>query len=342
MQTNSKIKDKKINNSIISSFIKITRNIDKYPFVKFLTKEQRKALEDDFINSVKKYIEDDIQVINLKNISDVQKKIFYEKGIINENSTNKNTTLIRLPKNDIFIHLNDENHINIITSKSSLSFEDEYKKIENIENILSKDFTYLASTKYGFLTSKIKNCGLGLKISALVYLPGLFLNKKISKTIKLYSERGYYIKPWIYDNNENIQLGYYEVTSKINFGISEKELINGLNSGIETLVDKDKEALIEYFEYNKNKLIDKIYRSYGILKHAISIDYNEALEHITNIRIGLILDMAIDTSVEKINEIFIKIKEGFVKEFAEKNNISTELARAEIIKTHLEQGRKNV
>jgi protein arginine kinase len=124
----------------------------------------------------------------------------------------------------------------------------------------------------------------------------------------------------------------------LNFGATEKELIDRFTSGINDLIKLNNQLLIEFVSRNKDEFVDKIFRSYGLLRYSNMMDYNEALYHLSNLRIGLILNEKLDISLEVLNDLFIKIKEGYVERFSIKNKIEDgKTAISRIIKCSLEK-----
>ncbi|MCK4799016.1 MAG: hypothetical protein KAT05_16705 [Spirochaetes bacterium] len=310
------------------------RNFDKYPFVSCMSDEKKKKFENEAINFINDW-QQETSIFNTNILNNNEKKIFSDNNLIDETYfETKNGTFIILPVNNISILLNYINHINISILKPMLHIKEGYSDIEKIESVLGKRFPYAASTKYGFLTPYINTCGLALKISALIHVPGLYLAKKIKETFNILSKSGYGIKPWRYDKGTK-DTAYFMVSSRLNFGVSEEQLIQRFIKGIENLIEIDQEALIKYYNKNKDSLVDTIYRSYGILKYATQMDYSEALNHLSNIRIGLKCGKNLPIPIDILNRLFILIKDGHVNILAKEKNIGEKKARANIIRTLL-------
>ena len=150
-----------------------------------------------------------------------------------------------------------------------------------------------------------------MRVCVLAHLSGIKLLKKEKEVFRMYPERGYLIEPYyliedIDQESEIKNTDYYIISSRLNFGVSEKNLISRFTQGIENLLNLNKKYLLEYYQKNKKELVDTIFRSYGILKYATKISYREALEHISNIRVGLIIGENIPVTNTILNKIFVK------------------------------------
>lgn len=336
MQVNNKLL--KIPSVIFSNLI-LYRNINGYKFEKFLSIDKKEEIEKKIINFIKNLKYDSV-IYDLNKMDDIEKDYFADNLFDNKFFYRKDGKFIYLNRNDITILLNYNDHLTIIINKPQFSLNEQYINIVDIEDKISSKFSYMASTKYGFLTSYVKNCGLGLNINVLLHLPGIGLSKD-NDYLEMYTNRGYTIKKVIFNNNEELK-DYYLFSSIQNFGVSEDDLINRFNLGITQLDELDNNLLMEYYLKNKDSFDDKIYRSYGLLLYAKLMNYNEALEHLTNLRIGIKLGIKIPIDITKLNVIFNKIKEGNINFISNNEKVNKDYAIIKVIRSNLNTENKYV
>jgi protein arginine kinase len=324
-----------INNSaiyapVILSKIYIIRNLENYPFSLTCTQEKKDEIEEKVI---------DYLSLNYKDIriSDYKNKA-HKFDIIDEMLLGKNNKIgkiINFEKREISLVLNTNDHINIIVSDNNFNIEESYKKAEDIENQLASKFNFAASTKYGFLTSYIKNCGLGVKIAVLINLSGVVSLKKQNSLFTKFYEKGYDIKPldqYKFDENET---SYFIISTALNFGLSENDLIEKFICDINELLNTNHSYIVEYSLKNKDEFVDNIFRSYGILKYARLIDIQEAVYHLSNIRMGINIGEDIPVSIETLNNIFVLLHEDYINSLVEKEKKPSDAIIAKIIRSHL-------
>jgi protein arginine kinase len=320
------------NSCIVFSRINLRRNIEKYNFVNSLSNEKKVKLESEVAGYASE-IDNSSLLYDLSNISENDKGVFLDEELVTgEFAGKENGKFVYLSDNNLTILLNDNDHLNIFIVKPDFDLSGAYGALEKVEEKLGKRFNFAASNKYGFLTSNIKNSGIAMKINVLAHLYGITATDKLKEVTKLYSERGYIITPWIY-REEKENFGYFNITTKLTFGVSEKNILSRFTSGIESLLKMNENALVEHYNKNKEEIVDSIFRSLGLLKFALKMSYKEALEHISNIRVGLALGLDIKCDAAKVNKAFMEIKDGYVSKFAAENEIvDNEKARAEILK----------
>lgn len=309
----------------------VYRNIENYPFCKNLDNDKRKRLEEEIINYTLDNIKD-VKVFHTNLLKSYEKTFFIEKNIDTRSFfEGKNNKFLYLPNEDLYIILNSDNHLKFVIS-SDISLKEQYKTISTIENLFNQRFKFYFSSKYGFLTQNVKNCGLGLKLSVLLHIPGIVINNKDNSIFKDLSKKGYYLRLWKKLKENNF---YYLVTSKLSFGLSEEKLIDRFNIGIMKLMEMEKKYFLDYYNNNKENIDDIIHKSYGILKYSKKIGYEDTLYLLSNLFFGIQSDFNLSIKKENINRIITKINDGYIainNNFDEEN---LEKIRAEMIKNNL-------
>lgn len=330
------LKDKGLQNfCIINSRIRVLRNIKNFKFAQHLDKKQKIEIENIvinlFVNSQFK-----ISIIDCNNFSSYEKNFYKEKFFINENSLGKNKRIIYFNELDIIIIFNEIDHIRVIGVSEGLKLKFIFKEVFNIEEFLSDFLKFSASIKYGYLTPVIKNCGLGLKLSSLILLPGISLNENKESIFSDLEYRGYFIVP-LYENSF-----YYIVSSNINFGVSEEKLVERFEQGINSLLEIDKKELMQFYNKNKENIVDIVFRSYGLLKYAQRLSYEEALENLSNVLIGVMVNILYFKKKINIARFFDNIKESNIIRSNEDCN-DVDRIRGDIIRNFINSiGENNV
>jgi protein arginine kinase len=332
-------KENKTSDDFILSRIRIVRNISNYPFTDNLNAEKRNDLENrliDYISSLK----EKTSVFDSSSVNPNQIQVFIENSFENSDFfAKKNSKMIFFDKSKTALVLNSGEHLKFVNIRNDLSLKDQFKEVTKLETKIGNNFVYAASSKYGFLTQELKNCGLGMKISVLVHLPGIFLQNRYKETFEDLLKKGYLVEKWL---NEKEGIFFYIISTKMNFGVTEENLIDRFSSGLKSLLSMEKEILMNYYNNNKIELDDIIFRSYGLLKYAIKMDQNEALTNISNILTGLELGMDLKIEPKNINMLVKDVLDGNIALIAEKENVDKLVARANLIKKFLISGEQYV
>jgi len=303
-KTGNREKDKNLEDLyVINSRIRLIRNIKNFQFVHSLTNKQKNEIENHIINL---FNNSDFKFLTIEcnNITDNDKNFYKNNFFIDENFLNRTKRFLYFEELSTVLLFNEKDHIKLIGINNGLSFNSIFKNIFKIEEFLSNNIKFSASVKYGYLSPEIKNCGLGIKFSAMIHLPGISLNEDKDAIFSDLMQRGYLVKPF-YDNSF-----YYIISSNINFGVSEEKLVERFEIGIKNLIELDKNELFQVYNKYKENSVDTIFRSYGLLKYIKKISYEESLKNISNILIVLITDNFYCKKRINISDIINKIKDS--------------------------------
>lgn len=293
-----------LENFIINSRIRLLRNVTRFPFVSKLNADRKKRMEIEFLDFFKT-LGKKIKVFKTNGFSNTEILYYKERLLEKEVFFSNDNIFFHHEKQDFFIILNTSEHLKFISDNCNSGFKETIKNIYNMESFIGNTYKYCISPNYGYLTEKLKNCGLGLKLSVLIHLPGIsLLNLKVFDDLY---EKGYTVTKWRKDSPDNY---YYILSTRLNFGVSESEIVERFEQGIESLAEIEKTQLFEYNDKNNSLVDDIISRSYGILKHVKVLKYEELVSYLSNLLIGIELGYEKNISKKDVFGLLLSMQEG--------------------------------
>ena len=250
---------------VLSTRIRIARNIADIPFVSKCTKN-------DFLNVLNR-VQDiapsigyGLKFLKLSDMDEITKLSLIEKHLISpEFAIDKNNVeaILINEEENICIMINEEDHLRIQVLASGLDIENALNLAIEIDKKLETLLNYAYSDKYGFLTACPTNVGTGMRISTMVQLTALTLTGNIRKVLEVVNSFGMNIRG-IYGEGSESQGNIYQVSNKQSLGISEQEIANNLKVITEKIIEQEKLAR-KYLCKEEVELEDRVYRAYGIL-----------------------------------------------------------------------------
>lgn len=290
-------KEGKESDIVIASKIKLSRNLKNYPFSPKMTNENAKQLINEVFDNIPNFNNENTQFLkcNVNLLDENNKEAMIEKDIISSVLANKkqDTALIMTEDENINIMINEDDHIKIQVFEYGMEIDNAFNKANKIDDIAYDLFEFAYNEKYGYLTTCPTNIGTGLRASYIVFLPALLGANKVQQ---LSEEAGKY----------NIELkklyetsGLYQISNQKTLGISEKEIIENLNSITLQIIKQERKRREYILENNYEQIEDKVYRSYGVLKYARNISNNDAMMLLSQLKFGI--DMNIIKMKENIN-----------------------------------------
>lgn len=318
---------------VISTRVRLARNIEEYPFPSRLDREGMAKVNELVKCAVFESEEGkDFSYIDMGTLTRHQAVSLAERHLISAEfaSVKEGSGLIISPDESFSIMICEEDHVRLQVMKSGLALEEAYGQADGIDSVLDDKLGYAFDERIGYMTSYPTNLGTAMRASVFLHLPALTFSSQITALANTISKLGLSINGAY--GHRNQPLGdIYQVSNRITLGITEKTAIANLKSITQQLANQERNAAAR--EIKNPALEDKIYRAMGILQSARLIRYDEFMELISFVRLGISCGL-IDIPVEKINALIIEMQPATIS--ASYDNIDTITARdakrAEIVR----------
>lgn len=288
------------NNSdvVLSSKIRLARNLQKVPFPCRMSNEIRKSVcKKIFAALQNSSFAGEFDLIELSSLSDIEKIALAEKGFISpEMAKQTRYSAVLLSKDEsCSVMLCEEDHIRLSVMHAGEDLKAAYKKADAIDNVFIKSMKIAFSDKLGFLTSNPMHLGTGMKASVALHLPAISERNMIGTLSAMVGKLGFSIKPLFSGNG-----AFYELSNEISLGITEENAIDNLTAICDQIVAQERKFRNELMEYSDFE--DKIFRAMGTLKMARKLTVKEFLELISLARLGVSMN-SFDISYESIGNM---------------------------------------
>ncbi len=273
---------------VVSTRIRIARNIKKIPFPARMTVENLQNVNSLVREAVKKIPQDicgTLNIIDMNSVTDEEAGAMIERHIISpEFAHNRQDKLLLISSDEsVSIMVCEEDHLRIQVILPGLALDEAYELADKIDDQFSKNIEYAYSENFGFLTQCPTNLGTGLRASVMIHLPAIENNGTLSVISESASKFGLTIRG-LYGEGSKSAASLYQLSNQITLGISERAALDNLKSITLQIVKKeidDRESL------NSILIEDSVMRSYGILKHQRILSSEEMMQHISRIKLGL-------------------------------------------------------
>ena len=286
---------------IVSSRIRLARNIKEFPFKIKMTKEDKNKLLEK-VKFITPSVGYGLKFLYLKDMDDITKMSLVEKHILSPeialNKTQDGAILINDEEN-ICIMINEEDHIRLQVFTSGLDLQNTLNLAIEIDEKLNEILGFSASEKYGFLTACPTNVGTGLRASVMVHLPALKITGNLSKLLHIVNSFGMTIRG-AYGEDSKAKSDIYQISNNQTLGITEKEIVTNLENITKKVMEQERLAR-KYLVKNTDDLEDKVYRSFGILTNARKLTSEETDNLLSDIKLGT--DLGI---IEELNDLKVK------------------------------------
>ena len=322
---------------VLTSRIRLARNISGINFPSRMNDEQRQILNDKvkqaLIGSNNTFAKS-LKYIDMSNVPETEVYSMVERHIISpqfaRNSSGK--AIIISDDETICIMIGEEDHLRIQVMDSGLDLQKTYDTAEMLDTFLCERLHFAFDEKLGYLTECPTNLGTGLRASVMLHLPLTEASGEMSVIADSVRKIGFTVRG-MYGEGSNSEAGIYQLSNQITLGISEKDALNNLTAITTQLVERERELRNNC---DKIKLEDRVYRAYGLLKNARIMSSNEMMKLVSMIKLGtstgiLNIEPTVPTTIWiEAQPNMIMRKEGVM------DSDERDIKRAELIRNLLE------
>ncbi len=291
---------------VVSTRIRLARNIAEYPFPNKLNTKSRTELN----NMIRETVEADnkykLQYNEMKTLARFEAASMAERHIISPEfaSDADGRALLLSPEEDISIMLCEEDHIRVQVMKSGFALDEAYSIADEIDNKLSQKFNFAFDERIGYLTQCPTNLGTGMRASVMLHLPALTLSGQIHKLINTVSKLGLTFRG-AFGEGTGALGDMYQLSNQITLGISEEFAIKNLKAITLQLCAQERAVRDELLKDAVTE--DKIFRAYGTLKWARLLNTKELMENLSLVRLGTVSGK-LNVPLETVNELMVSMQ----------------------------------
>ena len=327
---------------VISSRIRLARNFDG---VLFTNRNDMSSLEkvNSFSRSLLKPLKDvdghQYSNINLEQLSERDRAILVEKHLMSPALEEKlpYRNLVVSDDASIVIMVNEEDHLRIQSMVSGLRLEVAYERVLKIDKTIEDKYPYAFDERFGYLTACPTNVGTGLRASVMLHLPALTISGKITRLIRSIIQLGYSVRG-LYGEGSEALGNIYQISNQRTMGTSEKDTIEQLTKIVEGIIAEERKSRQLLLHNDKEGLEDVLWRSYGVLQNARRVNGKEALTKLSDIQLGVDLNILPQWGKDSFNELIAITRPNFLSKYAGNDNltdIERDSYRAKVIRQKL-------
>ena len=328
------------NDVVISSRVRLARNLSRFPFLTVAGAQVRNEVE----KFVRPRLEDGklprrLVYWPLAQVSAVERTLLVERHLISrELAQGEGERGVAVaPDESISIMVNEEDHLRLQVIRSGLQLEEAYDEIDRMDTALEQALHFAFSSRFGYLTACPTNAGTGLRISVMLHLPAVVLAKQVDKVLQSLQRLNYAVRGF-YGEGTSPLGDFYQVSNQITLGKAERDIIAEFRKVIPEILRFERQWRHKMLQDEPKRLEDKVWRAYGVLKHARRMTSEEATELLSALRLGVNLNVITGIPAKAINELFIFTQPGHLQKLERRllEPDERDAVRAEFIRRKLE------
>jgi protein arginine kinase len=294
----------------ISSRVRLARNLANVPFPGVAQEEQLQQV----LQDVKKASDNmpylkNAEFIRLIELPILERQLLVEKHLISpQHAQNVESKAVVVREDEAMsIMVNEEDHLRLQALFPGLQAMQAWQFCSQVDDAYAEQLDYAVSKEIGYLTACPTNVGTGMRASIMLHLPALVMADQIKRVVSAASQLSLVVRG-IYGEGTDVLGNMFQISNQLTLGHSEEEIIQHLLDVTKQIIAQERNVREHMLKQNKIGLEDRIYRSYGVLTNARIISTQEAMQLLSDVRLGIDLGLVSGLEPRILQELLVMIR----------------------------------
>lgn len=300
---------------VVSTRVRLARNIAGYPFLKRMTPDQQAEVCDQLRRAADELdLIDKPTFIDLDSASELDRQLLTERHLIS-----RELATVSGPRGVLFgsnetagLMINEEDHIRMQVLRSGLQLEACWEQASEMDDRLESRIDFAFDDRLGYLSACPTNVGTGLRVSVMIHLPALVITRQIEKVFQAVARMRLAVRG-LYGEGTEASGDFYQISNQVTLGKSEPEIIETLGLTIPRVIEYERKARETLARESEVFLDDRIWRAVGMLTHARQMSSEEAMSLLSAVRMGLHVGRLSGVDLATLNRLFITSQPGHLQ-----------------------------
>ncbi len=331
---------------VMSSRVRLARNLKDAAFPGWAKKQERVRVLD-LIRPAVEGLPDMKESFSetMDNLSTLDKQILVERHLISREHAAKSagSGLVLNREETLCFMINEEDHLRMQALRPGLQLRQAWNTIDQADSALEKKLEYAFTPDLGYLTACPTNLGTGIRVSAMLHLPGLVLAEQINPIIQSVNKLGLAVRG-LYGEGTEALGNVFQVSNQMTLGETEGAIVERLEKVLAQIIEHEENARATLLEKKPKMVLNHIGRAYGILANAHSVSSKETMNLLSLMRLGI--DLALFPGVDRslVDELFILTQPAHLqKQHSEKLSAEErDLLRADMVRDRLKEVKRPI
>ena len=294
------IPDEKLGRVVVSSRIRLARNLADAPFPDWASPDQLKAIFERVVDATDEAGEEaglNLKYATVEEDTDFAESL-YESHLVSRDLLDRGDGAGFFLDPDMLFSgharfsmmVNEEDHIRIQVIRDDDRLDEAWAVADRFDTALARHLPYAFSKKLGYLTACPSNLGTGLRASVMLALPALVLIDEFESTCRAVDRLGYNARG-VNGENSSTSSCLVQISNRGTLGFTEADVITRLMKVVREVVRVELQARRFALARDTFFFNDMVARSLTLLQNAHVLQAEETMNALTAVRLGVELGL---------------------------------------------------
>jgi protein arginine kinase len=325
----------------MSSRVRLARNLRGAAFPGWAKKPERVKVLETLLPAVSAIPEmADSFAEALDNLTTLDKQLLVERHLISREHAAKSTGsgLVVNRAETFSLMINEEDHLRMQALRPGFQTREAWQAVDRLDSALEKKLDFAFDNELGYLTACPTNLGTGIRVSAMLHLPGLVLAEQINPIIQSVNKLGLAVRG-LYGEGTEALGNVFQVSNQMTLGETEIIIVERLEKVLSQIIEHEENARQRLLEKKPKVMFNHIGRAYGILANAHSISSKETMNLLSLLRLGVDMELFPGAQRSLVDELFLITQPAHLqKQISDKLSAEErDLIRADMVRERLKR-----
>lgn len=293
---------------VLSSRIRLARNLAEIPFPYLASDSQTTAVAEQ-VQAASQALAGEfgkMTYYRMQELPAINRQALVEKYLISPMLAKEahNSAVLLREDEGVSIMVNEEDHIRIQCLLPGLQLEEALQEANQYDELLDQQLDYAYDERWGYLTVCPTNVGTGLRASVMLHLPALAITKQLNRVLSAIAQVGLAVRG-IYGEGSETTGNLVQISNQITLGQSAEEIVNNLFGVTKQIAAQEKQIRQVLLNEDRDRTADRVNRSFGVLSHARLLSSQEAMQLMSDVRLGVDLGLLEEVQGNLLKELMV-------------------------------------
>lgn len=300
---------------IVSSRIRLARNIAGFPFVARANELQRREI----VEMVRRVTCDDagkpknaggktLEWIPMGQATAHKRQLLVERHLVSKNFASAEISrAVALSQDEtLSVMVNEEDHLRIQTLAPGFELAGAMAVAGWFDHALSRRIDYAFSPRWGHLTACPTNVGCGIRLSVMVHVPSLKLTGELDRVKRAAKDLNLAVRGFYGEGTEAIG-SFFQISNQVTLGVREEDLLEEFAERVvPRIIAYEREARSMLMDRSRLVVEDKVWRAAATLRSARLLTAEESLKLLASLRLGVAAGLIQGLPLERLSALLVQ------------------------------------
>ncbi len=331
------------NDIVISSRVRLARNLAAFPFMSKANRSQRMQLHRlcrERLTALPGL--SNLLYIEVDKTEETSRQMLVERHLISKQlASGEGSRGVAITGDEgLSVMVNEEDHLRLQVMRSGVQLKECWREADRLDDLLQQQLDYAFHERWGYLTACPTNVGTGMRVSVMMHLPALKLTGEIEKVFKAAQDMHLAIRGLFGEGTEAVG-DFYQISNQTTLGRSEEEILSEFSDSVIPRMIEAEMTARAILEHERPLAVDdKIGRGIGVLRNARLLTTEETLYFLSHLRLGVAMKRVAGLDINAINKLFLTVQPAHLQRVLGKrlDGEARKAARADFVRQQLQPG----